>query len=109
MLSPSALLRAHALSVCPPTPRGVSRSVPKKKLSKPPLLSVIQDLLAWRTAQGLSQSQAVAALNQAGVPVTLDSLQNWEIGRRKPNGETALALHAFLSQGSPPSAPARGK
>ena len=80
---------------------GVSRSVPKKKPQppkKPPLLSVIQDLLAWRAAQGLSQSQAVAELNRAGVPVTLDSLQNWEIGRRKPNGETALALHKFLSQ-----------
>ena len=73
--------------------------MPKKKPTqpkKPPLLSVIQDLLAWRAAQGLSQSQAVAELNRAGIAVTLDSLQNWEIGRRKPNGETALALHAFL-------------
>ena len=99
MLSPSAVCRLRALSVCRPTPRGVSRSVPKKKPQppkKPPLLSVIQDLLAWRAAQGLSQSQAVAELNRAGVAVTLDSLQNWEIGRRKPNGETALALHTFL-------------
>lgn len=67
--------------------------MPKKR---PPLLSVIQDLLAWRASQGLSQSQAVAELNRAGAPITLDSLQNWEIGRRKPNGETALALNAFL-------------
>jgi len=70
--------------------------MPKKK--RPPLLSVIQNLLAWRAVQGLSQSQAVAELNGAGVPITLDSLQNYEIGRRKPNGEMALALHAFLSK-----------
>lgn len=70
--------------------------MPKKK--RPPLLSVIQDLLAWRAAQGLSQSQAIAELNRAGLPITLDSLQNWEIGRNKPNGETALALHAYLSK-----------
>ncbi len=70
--------------------------MPKKK--SPPLLSVIQDLLQWRAAQGLSQSQTVAELNRAGVPITLDSLQNWEIGRYKPNGEMALALHAFLSK-----------
>ena len=77
--------------------------MPKKK--SPPLMSVIQDLLAWRAAQGLSQSQAVAELNRAGVPVTIDSLQNWEIGRRKPNGESALALNAFLTQ-KPKSSPA---
>ena len=41
--------------------------------------------------------QAVAELNRAGVSVTIGSLQNWEIGRRKPNGEMALALHAFLA------------
>lgn len=69
--------------------------MPKKK--RPPLLSVIQDLLAWRAAQGLSQSQAVTELNRAGVPITLDSLQNYEIGRRKPNGEMALTLHAYLA------------
>ena len=70
--------------------------MPKKK--RPPLLSVIQDLLKWRAAQGLSQSQAVATLNCVGIAVTIDSLQNWEIGRRKPHGEMALALHAFLSK-----------
>ena len=70
--------------------------MPQKK--RPPLLSVIQDLLEWRAAQGLSQSQAVAELNRASVPITLDSLQNYEIGRRKPNGEMALALHAYLSK-----------
>lgn len=65
--------------------------------AKPATLQpLIQDLLNWRAAAGLSQSQAVAALRTAGLSVTLDSLQNWEIGRRKPNGETALALHAFL-------------
>ena len=96
--TPRATTRARALSICLPTPQGVSRSVPQKK--RPPLLSVIHDLLAWRAAQGLSQSQAVAELNRAGLPVTLDSLQNWEIGRRRPNGETALALNAFLSERS---------
>ena len=81
--------------------------MPKKK--SPPLLSVIQDLLAWRAAQGLSQSQAVTELNRAGVPVTIDSLQNWEIGRRKPNGESALALNAFLTRKPTASASPRRK
>ncbi|MDQ3622626.1 MAG: helix-turn-helix transcriptional regulator [Verrucomicrobiota bacterium] len=55
-------------------------------------------MLKWRVAQGLSQSKAVAELNRASIPITLDSLQNYEIGRRKPNGEMALALHSFFSE-----------
>lgn len=73
--------------------------MPKKR--SPQILALIENLTTWREAQGLSQSQAVKALHDAGVSVTLDSLQNWEIGRYIPNAETALTLHAFfLQQGS---------
>ena len=68
--------------------------MPKKR--SPQILALIKNLTTWRETQGLSQSQAVKALNSAGVPVTLDSLQNWEIGRYIPNAETALALHTFF-------------
>jgi hypothetical protein len=37
-------------------------------------------------------------LNQAGIAVTLDSLQNWESGRRSPRADVALALSDFLRQ-----------
>jgi len=70
--------------------------MPKKR--SPQILALIESLTTWREAQGLSQSQAVKALHDAGVSVTLDSLQNWEIGRYIPNAETALALHSFFLQ-----------
>jgi hypothetical protein len=38
----------------------------------------------WREQNGFSQSDAVRVLKKAGIPVTLDSLQNWESGRRSP-------------------------
>ena len=76
-------------------------SVAMMKKSRPKLLSVVKALVEWRQAQGLSQSKATDILADAGVRITLDSLQNWEIGRRSPTGETALALHAFLSSRQP--------
>jgi hypothetical protein len=48
------------------------------------LTPLIQRLKKWRTANDLSQSQAVAAFQAEGLPVTLDTLQNWEIGRLHP-------------------------
>ena len=43
--------------------------MPKKQ--PPQLLSVVKHLLAWREAQGLSQSQAVHELARAGIEITL--------------------------------------
>jgi DNA-binding transcriptional regulator YiaG len=49
------------------------------------LLPLIQQLKRWRQSQGLSQSEVVRVLKEAGISVTLDSLQAWEIGRGHPS------------------------
>jgi transcriptional regulator with XRE-family HTH domain len=59
-------------------------------------LPLIISLKHWREQNGFSQSEAVKVLNKTGIPVTLDSLQNWESGRRNPRAELALALADFL-------------
>ena len=66
--------------------------MPQKPL---PLIISLKD---WRKQNGYSQSDAVKVLNNTGIPVTLDSLQNWESGRRNPRAELALALADFLRQ-----------
>jgi transcriptional regulator with XRE-family HTH domain len=47
-------------------------------------LPLIISLKHWREQNGFSQSDAVQVLKKAGIPVTLDPLQNWESGRRNP-------------------------
>jgi transcriptional regulator with XRE-family HTH domain len=59
-------------------------------------LPLIISLKHWREENGFSQSDAVKVLNNTGIPVTLDSLQNWESGRRSPRADVALALADFL-------------
>ena len=59
-------------------------------------LPLITELKRWRQQSGLSQRKAVQALQDAGIPVTLDSLQNWESGRWHPRAQVALALADFL-------------
>ena len=61
-------------------------------------LPLISSLKRWREQNGFSQSDAVKVLNNARIPVTLDSPQNWESGRRSPRAELALALADFLRQ-----------
>jgi DNA-binding transcriptional regulator YiaG len=61
-------------------------------------LPVIISLKRWREANGFSQSEAVRVLNKTGIAVTLDSLQNWEVGRWSPRANVALALADFLRQ-----------
>jgi NADPH:quinone reductase-like Zn-dependent oxidoreductase len=39
---------------------------------------VIVKLKAWRTVHGLSQSQAVRVLVDAGLPIKIGTLQQWE-------------------------------
>jgi hypothetical protein len=46
-------------------------------------------------------------LKKAGIPVTLDSLQNWESSRRSPRAELALALADFLRQPTVPKKSSR--
>jgi len=62
------------------------------------LLPLIQRLKDWRKQNGLSQYEASRALRQAGIPVTTDSLQAWEIGRWHPRAPVALALAEFLQK-----------
>ena len=61
-------------------------------------LPLIVELTRWRQQSGLSQRKAVQALQGAGIPVTLYSLQAWEIGRWHPRAPVALALAEFLRQ-----------
>jgi transcriptional regulator with XRE-family HTH domain len=62
------------------------------------LLPLIQQLKDWRKQNGLSQYEASRVLRDAGVPVTTDSLQAWEIGRWNPRAPIALALAEFLQK-----------
>ena len=75
--------------------------MPQKPL---PLIISLKD---WREQNGYSQSDAVKVLNNTGIPVTLDSLQNWESGRRNPRAELALALADFLRRPTAPKKASR--
>jgi transcriptional regulator with XRE-family HTH domain len=72
-------------------------------------LPLIISLKHWREQNGFSQSDAVKVLNNTGIPVTLDSLQNWASGRRSPRAELALALADFLRQPTTPKGGDRTK
>jgi DNA-binding transcriptional regulator YiaG len=61
-------------------------------------LPLIISLKRWREENGFSQSEAVKMLKKTGIAITLDSLQNWESGRRSPRADVALALADFLRQ-----------
>ena len=71
---------------------------------------MVQRIKAWRTARALSQSQAVRAMTEGGVPIKLRTLQQWEIGTRSPHSVTAAAIERFLAEeekeSPPPRAPA---
>ena len=60
------------------------------------LLPLIQQLKDWRHAHGFSQYEATRVLRDAGILVTTDSLQAWEIGRWHPRAPVALALAEFF-------------
>ena len=53
---------------------------------------VIERLKSWREANNLSQTQAIDALQAAGLPAKLKTLQAWESGRNSPQPITAAAL-----------------
>jgi transcriptional regulator with XRE-family HTH domain len=67
--------------------------------SRPPRLSpIIERLKAWRKNKNLSQSKAARALADAGLPVVLRTLQQWEIGQHSPHAVTAAAIEKFLAE-----------
>jgi DNA-binding transcriptional regulator YiaG len=78
-----------------------SKSSPSsdKKNTKPKsLLPVVQQLVRWRASNKLSQSEAVRILGNAGLPISVRTLQSWEIGRRSPQAVTAAALTRYFEQ-----------
>jgi transcriptional regulator with XRE-family HTH domain len=60
--------------------------------------SIIVRLKAWREANNLTQAETVDALDSAGVPAKLATLQQWESGRRSPPAITTAALERFLAE-----------
>jgi DNA-binding transcriptional regulator YiaG len=60
------------------------------------LTPLIKRLKKWRADKELSQAEAVHVFEKQGLPISLDTLQNWEIGRRSPRGLSAVALSEFL-------------
>ena len=67
-------------------------------MANKPLHPVIKKLKAWRTTRGFSQSQAILALVDGGLPIKLGTLQQWERARSAPQPVTAAALERFLSE-----------
>jgi DNA-binding transcriptional regulator YiaG len=64
------------------------------------LTPLIKRLKKWRADNELSQAEAVNVFREQGLPISLDTLQNWEIGRRSPRGLLAVALSDFLKRHS---------
>ena len=59
---------------------------------------VILRLKEWRDQNNLTQAEAVERLIAAEVPIKLQTLQEWESGRRHPSAITEVALAAFLDR-----------
>src|SRR6516162_121309 len=59
---------------------------------------IVIRLKAWRSLNDLSQSQAVRILVEAGLPVALTTLQQWEIARSSPRPLMVAALARFLAE-----------
>ena len=66
----------------------MGKRVPKKEKEQ-----FAKELKAWRAKKRLSQTEAAAKL---GIPV--DTLQNWEIARTKPQAYAATTLRALFSR-----------
>ncbi len=62
--------------------------MPSKPANDPPLPDALR---AWRARARLSQSEAARRLR-----ISVDTLQNWESGRRTPRGFALVQLRALL-------------
>jgi hypothetical protein len=60
----------------------------------------------WRVKNKLSQAQAIEVFSLTGLPITLDALQSWEVGRRYSNPLAAVTLADFLNRNPKIEAPA---
>ena len=91
--------RAPLLRLLPPRPSKDSFwSDHETPMSQKIPAPIVLRLKAWREANNLSQAEAVAALVSAGVPAKLQTLQQWESGRRSPPAITTAALERFLHE-----------
>ena len=59
---------------------------------------VVQELVAWRLKNGLSQAKAVEVLQRYHFPITQSGLRNWEEGRKSPRAHTANILAQLLAE-----------
>jgi len=59
---------------------------------------IVAKLKKWRALNNLSQSQAVHVLVEAGLPVALATLQQWEIARSQPRPLMVAAIARFLAE-----------
>lgn len=59
---------------------------------------IVTKLKKWRAINNLSQSQAVRVLVEAGLPVALTTLQQWEIARSSPRPLMVAAIARFLAE-----------
>ena len=57
----------------------------------------------------LSQAEAAKLFQEAGLPISLRTLQNWEIGHRTPTALAAYALVEFLEKNPRVQKPVRNK
>ena len=64
-----------------------------KRVTKKSKREFMDTLKAWRSANGLSQSQAAERLDDP-----LKTLQNWEIARNKPQGFAKAALLKIMAK-----------
>jgi hypothetical protein len=82
--------------IIPPMPAGPS----KRTCSFPDRPFEADSTICVHFARILTAAQYEAArvLRDAGIPVTSDSLQAWEIGRWNPRAHVALALAEFLQR-----------
>jgi hypothetical protein len=58
---------------------------------------VVQQLVAWRLKNGLSQAKAVEILQGYNFSITQSGLRNWEEGRHAPRPHTAAILAQLLA------------
>jgi len=70
---------------------------------------VNEQLRKWRLKNKLSQAKAIKVFRLAGLPITLDALQSWEVGRRSSNPLAAVTLADFLNRNSKRQQFAEGK
>lgn len=70
-----------------------------KPVTKKSKRQFAEDLKAWRTRKKLSQSQAAVFIgSKHGFPLSVRTLQNWEIERTKPNAMLEAVIRKIIKR-----------